>query len=433
MSFGKLAVLSFPAVLAAFLEIPLVAWFRDGVGSWWPRWDPSVLYDLYVYWQVGGMVASGSDVQGTILPWIYPPFAALLAAPLSIVPFWLLAVLWTWGSVLALAYILKAVGLDGWTLAIATLAAVVAVEPVRETLGYGQLGIFIVALVLAGVGRSQRSSGGVLIGLTSAVKLTPALFAVTDFFSARTRGQWGGVGGTSVSAHRVRAYAALCAFLGATALGHILLPQMSTDYWVGLAGGDSGYNQQIYYYTNQSLQGALARIVGQPPAWGLVLSVVLIVFGVWVSVRVYRSGQPLLAVCLTGLTTLLGSPISWSHHWIWVVPLAVVLWRGEAAALRRSSSPDTPTPSPDTSTPSPDLIRGGVPPTTPAPTGPLRSYALAYCAWVALAPWRLLPHKGGVEYAYNAAETLIIDASLIGGVVLLAWIGLKARRAHTLG
>jgi hypothetical protein len=32
-----------------------------------------------------------------------------------------------------------------------------------------------------------------------------------------------------------------------------------------------------------------------------------------------------LAICVAGLTSLLASPISWSHHYVWIVPLTVVL------------------------------------------------------------------------------------------------------------
>jgi alpha-1,2-mannosyltransferase len=33
-----------------------------------------------------------------------------------------------------------------------------------------------------------------------------------------------------------------------------------------------------------------------------------------------------LGSCLGALAMLLASPVSWSHHWVWAVPVALVLW-----------------------------------------------------------------------------------------------------------
>src|SRR5690606_12961816 len=35
----------------------------------------------------------------------------------------------------------------------------------------------------------------------------------------------------------------------------------------------------------------------------------------------YRRGDVLLAVSVTGVGSLLASPVSWSHHWVWAVPV----------------------------------------------------------------------------------------------------------------
>ncbi|MEY9877199.1 membrane protein implicated in regulation of membrane protease activity [Streptacidiphilus sp. MAP12-33] len=56
--------------------------------------------------------------------------------------------------------------------------------------------------------------------------------------------------------------------------------------------------------------------------------------GMWVATRQHRAGRELLGVPARAVTGLLGSPISWSHHWVWVVPGLVLL--ADAALTRRS-------------------------------------------------------------------------------------------------
>ena len=48
----------------------------------------------------------------------------------------------------------------------------------------------------------------------------------------------------------------------------------------------------------------------------------------------WRRGDRALAACLGALAMLLASPVSWSHHWVWAVPMALALWqRSRVAAL----------------------------------------------------------------------------------------------------
>ena len=71
---------------------------------------------------------------------------------------------------------------------------------------------------------------------------------------------------------------------------------------------------------------------------------------------------------LGGIATLLASPVSWLHHFVWVVPLAVVLVR--------------------------DLLPVGAPRRLPAWFGVL---GLIFCGWVAVEPFRNLPGGGDLE------------------------------------
>ena len=39
----------------------------------------------------------------------------------------------------------------------------------------------------------------------------------------------------------------------------------------------------------------------------------------------WRDGQRVFAVALVGLCTNLASPLSWTHHYVWVLPMGVAL------------------------------------------------------------------------------------------------------------
>lgn len=364
------AACALPPVLAALV----VAGVQIPGSSLWP-WQPNMM-DLGVYQRVGRLVLTGGDIfdpQGQ-LPWIYPGFAALLTVPFAVVPFTLAAVGWLVLCTAALAAILHRLGLTGWRLSLLTTAAVVLVQPVRDTLGFGQLAIFLVAAAVLDsmpgprLLRRRLLPEGWLVGVVTAVKLTPAVVAAYNFFAGR----------------RKAGLVAFGSFVAATAIGFLLLPSASLEYWRKLASGDSGLNSGIVFASNQSVLGVWNRLTGEPSRGGLVLSVLVVVLGIAAAVFMHRRGQVPLAICLAGLTSLLGSPISWSHHYVWVVPLAVVLWQARELP------------------------------------GALRWPGLAYAAWVAVAPFMYLPSGNNVELSYSAFEQLVDNLGVVAGVLLLA-------------
>ncbi|MGH3969475.1 MAG: alpha-(1-2)-phosphatidylinositol mannosyltransferase, partial [Mycobacterium sp.] len=58
---------------------------------------------------------------------------------------------------------------------------------------------------------------------------------------------------------------------------------------------------------------------------------------IWAMRRVLRAGEQALAVICVALFGLMVSPVSWSHHWVWVLPTllvtAVLGWRRRNVAL----------------------------------------------------------------------------------------------------
>ncbi len=359
--------------------VPLVAaMYVAGVqipGSTLVPWRPNMM-DLGVYARVGGLVLTGGDIFDAAgqLPWIYPGFAALLTVPFAVIPSTAAAVLWLALCTAALAAILYRLGVGGWRLSLLTTLVILLVQPVRDTLGFGQLGIFLVAAAVLDsmpgrrIFRRRLLPEGWLVGVATAVKLTPAVVAVYNFFAGR----------------RKAGLVAFGAFLAATAVGFAVLPTASLEYWVKLASGDSGLNSGIVFASNQSVLGMWNRLTGEPSRAGLVLSVLVVGLGVWAAVLMHRRGQVAFALCLAGLTSLLGSPISWSHHYVWVVPLAVVLWQAR----------DLP--------------------------GYLRWPGLGYAAWVAIAPFMWLPNGNNVELSYAPWQQFVDNVGIVAGVLLLA-------------
>jgi alpha-1,2-mannosyltransferase len=278
--------------------------YRGAVASWL---DGRELYD-FTY---------GRSPYG----FTYPPFAALVVLPMGLLPYPVVATV----HVLLNAAVL--VGLTrwlvtplarrhGWPLPWAWLLAlplVFVVEPVRETIGFGQVNLLLMALVLADVAALRRGSrwAGVGIGLAAAVKLTPGLFLVWLLLTRRWRAA-GVAAGTAVAA---------------TLLAFAVAPATSWRFWTETLWQTERVGR-LDKTSNQSLLGALARLAdpGEPPrlVWA-VLALAALVLVLARAVRATRAGDDLAAVALTGLAACLVSPVSWSHHFVWLVPALVVL------------------------------------------------------------------------------------------------------------
>jgi len=79
--------------------------------------------------------------------------------------------------------------------------------------------------------------------------------------------------------------------------------------------------------TNQNIAGALARLgLGEGERFVLWTLACFAVLGltVWAARRVLRAGQPVLALICVAMFGLVVSPVSWSHHWVWVLPTLLV-------------------------------------------------------------------------------------------------------------
>jgi alpha-1,2-mannosyltransferase len=199
--------------------------------------------------------------------------------------------------------------LVGWLLPVALL-----LEPVRNTLNYGQVNVLLMALVAADCLLPRtRWPRGALVGLAAAVKLTPAAFVL--FFLCR--GDRRAAGTSAVS------------FAACTAAGFALDWHDSVRYWTSILV-QTGRPGSPLFCANQSIQGVLARAGLDPrtPAgtavWLAASAVVLVL--AWYGMRRARAASDdAWALSLNAFAALLISPISWSHHWVWAAPALLLI------------------------------------------------------------------------------------------------------------
>ncbi|MGQ9347167.1 glycosyltransferase 87 family protein [Mycolicibacterium gilvum] len=278
--------------------------------------------DLDVYRRGAWHVLSGLPLYDfpvdKKLFYTYTPFSALVFAPLELLPaepdrhIWLALNLAVLIAVVVQSWRLLGYRVDRALVGVSVLMALgcVFVEPVRTTLFFGQINLILMLLILSDtVGATRSRLAGIGTGLAAGIKLTP-LYFVLYFLTLRQR--------------RV-AVTAVAVFAATVVVGLILLPRDSLTYWAGTFLRSERIGDRLGHPSNQSLRGMLARLLDdEPPVWlWLALAVLIGVASLTLAVWLHRTGERLLSVTVVGLSSAVVSPFSWTHHWVWVVPLMV--------------------------------------------------------------------------------------------------------------
>jgi alpha-1,2-mannosyltransferase len=278
------------------------------------------LVDLAVYRSAGESLLTGRPIYSflteppQLLPFTYPPIAALVAVPLAMVPWATAQWIWTIGQLVVLAVItaisfrpLLARCGAAWPVGLGLLVAAVGwLFPIRDGIRFGQVDIFLVALCLLDcVVRRPRWPRGLLIGLAAAVKLTPLVFLPYLWLTGRRRA----------------ALVAAGSAVGFTLLAALVAPMDTRDYW-GSALFDSDRLGSNTSTSNQSIRGMLLR----SPLPGGLRTALLVVCVAVVAVVGYRrarmlsqQGDEVAGVAVVGLLAVLLSPVAWIHHLAWIV------------------------------------------------------------------------------------------------------------------
>jgi alpha-1,2-mannosyltransferase len=285
------------------------------------RWN---MLDLQIYRWAGLVVRHSGDLYNSHFPhyrlrFTYPPMAALIFAALPVGSLSALKWLVTVASVACLAATLwLTLGMLGYRRSAGRIAAALAaagvalwLQPVQDTLVLGQVNLILMLVVLADLCLPDTAwFKGIGVGLAAGFKLTPLIFVAYLLLTRRFR-----AAGVSLAVFTLTIVGSL-----------ILLPGQAGQFWFGGLFLDSNRAGNNAYVSNQSLHGALARLLGETaaqPYW-LGSSVIIGVLGLLLAAWAARREHEITGILTCALTGLLISPVSWSHHWVWVAPALVV-------------------------------------------------------------------------------------------------------------
>jgi alpha-1,2-mannosyltransferase len=279
---------------------------------------------------------------GLNLPFTYPPLAAVIFAPFAWLGMPAASVTITLITLVLLlvSTMIVLTRLDVWTTSRAVpgpawlrrwwLAALVVAwatlywEPIQANFAFGQINVVLMTLVIAEcVPRHTPWPRGLLLGLGIALKLTPAVFLLYFLLNRDRRA----------------VLTSLASVVAAVAAGFALAWRDSWEYWTHTVRNTDRIGSASLN-TNQNIAGTLARLGLDDHQrflpW-VVACFLVLALTVWAARRALRAGEPVLAVICIALFGLAVSPVSWSHHWVWmleaVIVTAVLGWRRRNAAL----------------------------------------------------------------------------------------------------
>jgi alpha-1,2-mannosyltransferase len=314
---GHLVVLGLWALTSAILVLTTVRPWMPEIGLFAGGADLDVYRDGARHVMEDLPLYTQPVIHGLL--YTYTPFSTLVFVPFGLLPLgydkyiWMAVNLALLVGIVALCWRMLGYRITPRLVGISTLLAVVCtfLEPVRTTLSYGQINLVLMALVLWDVSRDERSRiRGIGVGIAAGIKLTPAYF-VLYYLVLR---QW-------------RAAAVATGTIVATiGVSWLVLPDDSRQYWTDTFF-ESTRIAEDQHPSNQSIRGVVAHLTGHatPVAVWLVLAALVVAVSMWIVVRLHCRGESLLAITVAGLSAAAVSPFSWSHHWVWFVPLLVYI------------------------------------------------------------------------------------------------------------
>ena len=291
------------------------------------------------------------------LPFIYPPFGALILGPLA-EPEWItdedaaafVVMLSSLGVLLCLYLVASAllnrdasalkeavtngasISMNSGRLVPFTVAAVLwplalLSEPVWLNSQFAQINVVVMTLVVLDLmPRQRRIPQGWLIGVAAAIKLTPLVMLL--YFVVRK--EWRGIASAGVSAVVMTAIGAAFSWSRTQEFYTRVLFQMGS-------GGDFGVNSSyssIHAFLERWWSSKDRMLAHQHTIslWWLALSLITIAIVFFLMRALVRRGYNVEAVMLNSALMLLVSPVSWSHHWVWIpLWIAVLLWHWRTA------------------------------------------------------------------------------------------------------
>ncbi len=383
------------AVLASFFLVRLLGILGDAMSC----------EDLLVYRAAGRAILAGHSLYAPDfaavnhspygLPFIYPPFSALLFIPLAIVPAGLAKVLMfllnagactiffgsivvaaagDWGRLRSWRSLTAPISVRSATVVVAAVVVYVLSIPVKATFEFGQVNLILAAAVALDILVPRVPwPRGLLVGLALAIKLTPAVF-IGYFLVTR---KW-----------RAAAVSVATA-MSAMALSWLIFPSDTTRYLTSMIVDPRRFGG-LTFASNQSVRGVISRIPALDSVHGVIWAVATVLILALATVAIHvsrRSGDTVAAMLAAAFTGLLCSPVAWGHHWVWLSAAVVYL-----------------------------LVRWTV-------VGGLENLCagLAVALAVLAAPWKSLPNDDERERLWNPFEHLLGAVWTLTACLLLAW------------
>ena len=306
--------------------------------------------DMIIYregvkaFMAGDEVYSVPMMAGDIaLPFLYPPFGALVMVPLA--GDWfsdamagdiviILSNLLIGLIVLLLAFALNKQRVTRFAssdvISVASLiwGIVLIFEPVRLNNGFAQINIILMALVALDLIPRKRLKWlpqGWLIGVAAAIKITP--LAMLLYFLVRKE----------IKPIITAGISAIVATTIAAAVRWDVTWEYFTVNLLSMgSGGEIGV--QTAYQSNSSIKGFLERLYTSQESmetasmittiiW-FCLAIITVVLGGWLMIALMKRGLNIEAFIINAFIMLLISPVSWSHHWVWLtIAIPVLLYR----------------------------------------------------------------------------------------------------------
>src|SRR5215813_14236917 len=284
---------------------------------------------------MGAAHVLGMDLYDTRLPrslmggsrgmhFTYPPFAALLFWPFVKLSVGVAQAVWSILNILALAA-LTALSIcvvrpelpiqRVWIIAAIALFPLLQLSPDAFILSYGQVNYFVALMVLLDLSISIRFGGhtlpsGVLLGIAAAIKLEPLIFIAFLILTRQFR----------------TAATAFATFLLCTLGAFAIARHSSWIYWSAEVF-NAKRSGNLLYISDQNLQSAIQRIIGHTSDAAVLvfISAVFALGGLAVAAWAYHESSPILGIFVCATTGLIVSPVSWVHHYVWIVPVLVWL------------------------------------------------------------------------------------------------------------
>ncbi len=305
------------AIIALWLQDVIVPYSMP----FWGLFDNQL--DLDVYRAGARTVLDGGKLYDVKLlgqmDYTYAPISIPFFIPFALMSFGAARIVWSAGILVALYLVImlsfRVLGRrPTWQLrviALSLVAIVMLLEPVRTTIWYGQINVFLMLLVLADLTRDDDSRvRGLGTGLAAGIKMTPLIFGLYLVIVGRWRAVAGLVAG----------------FAATVVIGFLIMPKAALKFWTARIS-DSNRVGSPQSVGNQSLRGWLANLADtdtpSTTIW-LVTALVALGIGMYAAYLAHHRGNELLALTMVGMTGCAVSPMSWGHHWVWFVPLTVI-------------------------------------------------------------------------------------------------------------